>query len=353
MTVETTAGDPAASSPSDAWLRELPKVELHCHLEGSMSVDTVRALAERHRADTTGIWPTGLPERFSFDGFPDFARQYFFGLSLLTGADDLATAVDDLAATLVAQGVRHAELTSTAYSHLIEGDGRRMAPEAYRDGLDEGRRRAAARGLSIGWVIDIPRDLEPPGSTATVDYVLGPTAPDGVVAVGLGGYEVGFPAEWWSTSFDRARAAGLGSVPHGGETEGPAQVRSAIEDCGATRIGHGVRCLEDPAVVELVREHDVMLEVCPTSNLLLGVVDDLADHPLPRLRAEGLRVCVNTDDPGWFATDLLTELRIASDLGVSAADHVAMQRDAVAASFASDDVRSELLTALDAVTTPG
>ncbi len=335
--------------PSRDWLRALPKVELHCHLEGSMSVETVRALAERHRADTTQLWPGGLPEQFSFDGFPDFAAQYFFGLSLLTDAEDLATATDDLAATLVAQGVHHAELTTTAYSHLLEEAGRGMPPEVYRDGLNEGRRRAAARGLSIGWVIDIPRDLEPAGSTATVDYVLGPTAPDGVVALGLGGYEVGFPAEWWTRAFDKARAAGLGSVPHGGETEGPEQVRSAIEDLGATRVGHGVRCLEDPAVVDLVRERGVMLEVCPTSNLRLGVVDDLAEHPLPRLRDAGLEVCINTDDPGWFATDLLTELEIASDLGVTSAHHVELQRRAIERSFAPAEVRVGLLSALDAV----
>ena len=126
---------------------------------------------------------------------------------------------------------------------------------------------------------------------------------------------------------------------------------SAAPRPSATRVGHGVRCLEDPAVVDLVRERDVMLEVCPTSNLRLGVVDDLADHPLPRLRDAGLEVCINTDDPGWFATDLLTELEIASDLGVTAADHVAMQRRAVEHSFAPADVRVELLSALDAVDT--
>jgi aminodeoxyfutalosine deaminase len=298
----------------------------------------VRGLTERHGVDSTPIWPGGFPETFSFDGFPDFARQFFYGLALLRTGDDLATITNDLAATLAGQNVRYAEITTTAYTHFMERDDRSgMSWGEYREGLDEGRRRAAERGVEIGWVIDIPRDLEMPDQTVTIDYLESDQTPDGLVAIGLGGYEVGFPAARYAEHFARARAIGLPAVPHAGETEGADSVRQAVEVLGAVRIGHGVRCLEDPSLVETLVERGIMLEVCPTSNDLLQVVERLEDHPLPELIDAGLRVCLNTDDPGWFATDLVTELEIASDvLGVSPDQHRAMQLDAIDASFMSN-----------------
>jgi adenosine deaminase len=332
------------------WLHMLPKVELHVHLEGSMSVATVRALTDRHGVDPTGVWPDGIPEAFSFDGFPSFANQYFYGLSLLQTGEDLVTVTDDLAITMAAQNVRYAEITTTAYTHFLDKHDRAgMSWGEYRDGLDEGRRRAAARGVEIGWVIDIPRDLEMPGQTSTIEYLESAETPSGLVAIGLGGYEVGFPAAPYAPHFARAAAIGLPAVPHAGETEGAASVRSALEDLGAVRIGHGVRCLEDPELVDLLVEREIMLEVCPTSNELLHVVERMDDHPLPALMAAGLRVCLNTDDPGWFATDLVTELLVASDvLGVTLDQHRAMQLDAAAASFMSAEAATTLRQAIAA-----
>jgi adenosine deaminase len=333
-----------------SWLQGLPKVELHCHLEGSMSVDTVRALTERHRADPTPVWPDGFPEAFSFDGFPSFATQFWYGLSLLRSGDDLATVTADLGRTLATQNVRYAEITTTAFTHFRGHGGEPgMSWSEYGDGLDEGRRQAAALGVEIGWVVDIPRDLETPDQTVTIDYLASAYAPAGLVAIGLGGYEVGFPAAPWAPHFARARALGLHRVPHAGETEGPGSVRQAIEQLDAERIGHGVRAVEDPLLLGEIVDRGIMLEVCPTSNVLLKVVDEIGEHPLPALRAAGARVCLNTDDPGWFATDLVTELSIASEfLGVTRDDHRAMQLDAVDASFMPDSSRRALVDAIAA-----
>ena len=326
------------------WLLDLPKVELHCHLEGSMSSATVKALASRHHPDWSWVWSGDIPDHFSFVDFPDFGRQYLFGLSLLRNEEDLATVTDDLAATLALQNVRYAELTTTAFSHLAGS----MPPEVYRDGLDEGRRRAAARGVEIAWVIDIPRDLEMPDDTTTVDYLESGLTPEGLVALGLGGYEVGFPAAPYTSHFERARALGLRSVPHAGETEGADSVRQAVEELGADRIGHGVRVLEDRDLTARIADAGILCEVCPTSNFLLGVVDDIDDHPLPRMMEAGLNVSINTDDPGWFDTDLVTELRIATDLGVDRDTHLRLQRGALAASFAPPTVRRAIAEELDA-----
>lgn len=355
-TNESADSSDGADGERRSWLTELPKVELHVHLEGSMSVDTVKALTARHAADPSGVWPTGMPEAFSFEDFPDFGRQFFYGLSLLRSPEDLATIVEDHARTLVSQNVRYVEFTTTAYTHFMHGknaDGADipgLSRVEYRDGLNEGRRRASEMGLEIGWVIDIPRDLETPAETVTIEYLESSDTPDGLVAIGLGGYEVGNPALPYAPHFQRALALGLHSVPHAGETEGAEYVRSSLDDLGAERIGHGVRCLEDPELVRRLADEAVMLEVCPTSNVLIGVVSDLADHAFTSLREAGVRVCINTDDPGWFATDLVTELEIASSVfGVSQAEHIAMQLDAVDASFATDEVKARIRAELRSV----
>ncbi len=345
--LNTMNSDSSAPPSMPAWIANLPKVELHVHLEGSMSPATVATLAARHGSDPSSIWPRGFPEHFHFDGFPDFARQFLFGLEQLRTGDDLETAVMALGADLAANGVCYAEVTTTVYSHLRAG----MAAADYGAALDRGQQRVRREhGVELAWIIDIPRDLEARDSTVTIDFLAGPHAPIGVVAIGLGGYEVGFPPEHFAASFDRARALGLRSAPHAGETEGASSVRGALDALGAERIGHGVRCLEDGELVRRLVDGGIMLEICPTSNVLLGVSPTLAEHCLPTLRSAGLRTCVNTDDPGMFATDLSTEFAIAHHhLGLSRDDLAAMQLDALDASFASPKtratVRARLLSA--------
>jgi len=315
------------------WIEGLPKVELHVHLEGSLQPATVAALAARHTKDTAEVWPDGLPESFSFVDFPDFARQFWFGLSLLRTGDDLRAVIGALGESLHANNVRYAEVTSTAFSHLRGG----MSAADYGAALDGGRREVLDRfGVQLAWVIDIPRDIEPPHSRATVDFLAGPYAPSDTVGIGLGGYEVGFPAGPYADAFAAAMALGLHSVPHAGETEGASSVAAALDELAAERIGHGVRCLESTELTRRLADTGTMLEVCPTSNVLLGVAASIHDHPLPALLAAGLNVSINTDDPGSFGTDLNTELQLVhAHHGVSLEQLRAMQLAAVDASFAA------------------
>ena len=341
------------SVDTSQWVATMPKVELHLHLEGSMSVATVAELAKRHDVDPTPVWPRGLPERFSFSGFPDFANQFIFGLSLLRTGEDLATITENLAETLASQNVRYAEVTTTAFTHFMDRDDRPgMSASDYRDGLNQGRQpcRRPGRGHRLGHRHPA-RSSSPPTAQSPSTTSRAAKVPDGLVAIGLGGYEVGFPAQGFVEQFARARALGLQSVPHAGETEGADSVRSAVLDLGADRIGHGVRCLEDQSLVAELVDRGIMLEVCPTSNDLLQVIETIDDHALPALMAAGLRVCINSDDPGWFGTDLTTELIIASErLGVTPEEHVALQLDAVAASFASNRVKTAITSELEAFT---
>lgn len=333
-----------------AWLRALPKVELHVHLEGSLTPATIGRLASRHGADTEAVWPGGLPEHFEFDGFPSFARQFRFGLSLIRSGPDLADIVVALAGDLASHNVRYAEVITTAYLHHDTG----MPAREYKDALDEGRRRAATEhGVALAWIVDIPREMEPPDSEWTARFLESPDAPDGLVGIGIGGPEVGYPPELFASSFARARANGLRSIPHAGETVGPPSIVGALDALHADRIGHGVRCLDDDALVARIADAGTMLDVCPTSNVLLGVCTTIEQHVIGALVERGVRVSVNTDDPGYFATDLTRELELVhAHHGIALAQLVAMQRDALDASFAPPDVRARIASELAAVTAP-
>jgi adenosine deaminase len=328
----------------DTYVADLPKVELHVHLEGSLRPATRARLAERH-----GIT---LRRRSGFTDFDGFIAAFAEGLGLLRDDADLVTAIEALAADLATQRVRYAEVTTTAWAHVAGGT---ISAGAYRDALAEGRSRARRdHDVELAWVLDIPRGFEAPASGFTADLLCGPHCPDGVVAIGLGGPEIGYPARWYRPSFERAAAIGLGRVPHGGETGGAAYVRACIEALGADRIGHGVMAVDDPAVLALLAEAGVPLEVSLTSNVLLGVAPDVERHPLRRLREAGITVTLATDDPGYFDTELNLELRLAHDHhGYDAAGLHQMEIDSLAMSFAGPALRQRVKAELDAAPPDG
>ncbi|NDL56937.1 adenosine deaminase [Phytoactinopolyspora mesophila] len=323
------------------WLTSLPKVELHVHLEGSLRPQTMFRLAKRNGVDVGAESPEELLSLYQFKNFEDFARLFFTGLAVLRTADDFADATVALAAELAAQNVRYAEVTSTALTHHQR---RGVALEEYRDGLNEGRRRASAdHGVDLAWICDISRQTEDPSSEATINYLLGPLAPEGVVGLGLGGIEDGFPPELFASSFKRAKAAGLASLPHAGETVGAASVWGALRALGAERIGHGIHCLEDPTLVDHLREHQIPLEVAPTSNVALKIAASPDTHPLAELVASGLHVTINTDDPAYFQTTLTDELLLAHRLhGFSREQLVQAQLRALDVSYAPAATKSRI-----------
>jgi adenosine deaminase len=287
-------------------LATLPKCELHVHLEGALRVETLQRLAQRNGVDT----PHDVSSVYNFGSFQEFARLFTLGLSVLKTAQDFSDAVDALAVELAEQNVRYAEVTTTAFMHM-----RRGVPRAeYVEGLNDGRRRAGARGIEIAWIVDIPRSIEPHDSMATVDFLLSPGAPDNVIALGLGGPEAGWPPSLYVESFDRARAAGLLAIPHAGETDGAERVREALDVLRADRIGHGVRASADPELLQRLAFEGTPLEVCVTSNVLLGVASDVETHPVSILRDAGVRITVNSDDPAYFATTLTRELEVVGRL---------------------------------------
>ncbi len=328
-------------------LAALPKVELHLHLEGSLRPATVLALAERNGIDIGCDSEEALVERYRFRDFLHFIELFLAGLSVLQTPDDLVTAADALTTELAAQNVRWAEITTTPHAHLVL---RGMAAADYSGALDQAQRDAAAKGVEVRWIPDISRGAERPDDHLTAAFLTGQDAPAGVVAMGMGGPEAEWPAALFVDTFARARAAGVPAVVHAGEAAGPQSIVDALDLLHSVRIGHGVRALEDPALVARLVAEQVPLEVSPTSNVLLGITaGGVETHPIGELLRRGVNVSVNTDDPGYFLTTLTRELELVQrHHGVDGPGLAALQRRAIEASFAPAATRRAFLDELDA-----
>lgn len=330
----------------DALIVALPKAELHVHLEGSILPELALKLAARRGVALPGAerGAAGLREAYAFKSFRDFLTVYIAISSTLQQAEDFADAVFGVAEALAVQQVRYAELTFTPMTHVERG----VDADAMLDGLAQGRKRARAElGVELAWVFDIVRCF-PHQAAPTLELALRGRE-HGVVALGVGGPE----GPQWSVaplaeSFARARAEGLRSVPHAGEQHGPPSLRETIDLLAPDRIGHGVRCVEDASLLAEIVDRGIALEVCPSSNVALGVVESLEAHPLPRLQAAGVTLSLASDDPPLFGTTLLDEYRrCAQAFGWGAAEIRAMARAAVEQSFMPAQLRRELLAAQD------
>lgn len=326
----------------ETFIRRMPKVELHVHLEGSIKPETLLRLAERNNVKLPATTVEGLRQWYAFTDFAHFIEIYIAISACICTPEDIELIAREFLRGQAEQNILHSEVTFTPYTHFSLN--RRIPFEDQLAALSQARRWAADElGVSVGWVLDISRNVRPIEHGLTVaDWAISGMN-DGVIALGLGGPEIGHPPELFKAAFDRARAAGLASVPHAGETVGAESVRGALRSLKAQRIGHGVLCLEDAELVAELRERQIPLEVCPTSNVCLGVAPSIAEHPLPRLLEEGLYVTINSDDPPMFNTALTDEyLKIADAFGFDAETIEQLAINAVRASLVPESARIEM-----------
>lgn len=322
----------------------LPKAELHVHHVGSASPRIVAELASRHPDSAVPVDPDELAAYFDFRDFAHFVTLYLSVVDLIRTPDDVRMLTYEVARDMARQQVRYAELTVTPYTSMMRG----IAAEAFCEAIEDARTAAEKElGVVLRWIFDIPGETGIAGADETL-RVATAVRPDGLVAFGLGGPEIGVPRPQFKPHFDAARAAGLHTVPHAGETTGPETVWDAIRVLGAERIGHGTSAAQDPALLDHLRETGIPLEVCPTSNVATRAVESLDQHPLPAMVAAGVQVTINSDDPPMFGTDLNNEYTVAARLlGLDAAGVADLARSAVRHSFADDATKTALLTEID------
>lgn len=336
-------------SPYADFVAGLPKAEIHVHHVGSASPHIVAELAARH----PGVVPSDLDqlrEFYAFRDFGHFIEVYLSVVDLLREPEDVRLLTYEVAADLAAQNVRYAELTLTPWTSVAAG----IPIEAYVEAVEDARVAAERdHGLRLRWVYDIPGESGLPAAEDTLDYALH-HAPDTLIGFGLGGPEVGVARPQFRDVFAKARAAGLHSVPHAGETTGPQTVWDALRELGAERIGHGTSAVQDPALVAHLAEHRIPLEVCPTSNIATRAVDRLENHPLRELYDAGVLVTVNSDDPPMFGTTLNREYEIAARLLDLDEQGIAeLAKNAVRASFLAEQDKTALAAEIDAYTAAG
>ncbi len=321
------------------FVREMPKVELHVHLEGSILPTTLLTLADRNGVALPAADMEGLKEFYRFTDFDHFIRTYFAISGCLRTLDDFELIAFEFGAEMARQNIRYAEVTFTPHTNVANTG---LPFDDILAALNEGRRRAEQEfNVIFRWVLDIVRD-DPTSRHQVAEWASG-VGDGSVIGFGLGGTENGHPPEWFADAYAVARAAGLHSVPHAGETCGPESVWGAIQQLGAERIGHGVRSIEDPVLISYLQEHQIPLEVCPTSNLCLGVYSSLEEHPIRWLWDHGVYVTLNSDDPPMFDTSLTGEYQaVVEHLGFEAADLERLTLNALEASFLPDTTKSAL-----------
>ncbi|MFO7633263.1 MAG: adenosine deaminase [Caldilinea sp.] len=340
------------------FLQEMPKAELHIHLEGTIDPVAVLELARRHNCP--GVLPstelTALQQWYTFTDFPHFIRVYMVISDLLRSAEDFAYIVYRCGQDMAAQNIRYREITFTPFTHT-DYQRKGLTIDDLFEGLEAGRAAAHAEfGVEMRWVFDVPRNLsfpkqggyDPHPAERTLDYALA-GRDHGVIGFGLGGFEVGAPPEPFAHAFDRAHSEGLLCVPHAGETMGQASVRGAVEVLHADRIGHGVRAIEDPALLTVLRDRQIPLEINISSNICLHVYDRAAVHPFPHLDRMGIKVTVNSDDPPLFNTNLCAEFGVlATEFGYDRSDLARIARNAFEVSGAPPSLKTQLLAEFDA-----
>jgi aminodeoxyfutalosine deaminase len=335
----------SVDSRLETFIRRMPKAEIHVHLEGSVRPATLLELARRNGVQPPAADEAGLREFFRFRDFPHFIEVYIAVCSCLRTPEDFATIVLELGEDAAAQNIRYLEIHFNPETNVRK---RGLDFHQMLAGMNRGRSEARERwGVEMRWIADGVRDSEtsPYSVTQTVDWIAPLTADDGVVALGLGGNEVGYPPAPFVADFERARKAGLHTVAHAGETTGHATICDSLDFLGVERIGHGVRAVDNLVLVERLARDRIPLELCPTSNLCTGVVTSFADHPFRALDEAGVLVTVNSDDPPLFGTTLTDEfLVLAQHWGYDADGIQRIALNAVDAAFLCKEEKAQMRT---------
>ncbi|MCP9483710.1 adenosine deaminase [Shimia sp. CNT1-13L.2] len=322
---------------------DLPKVELHLHHEGAAPPEFIRQLAFEKKVDLSRVFD----ERggYAFENFVHFLQVYEAATSVLKTPEDYARLTRAVLEQSAANGVIYCE---TFLSPDFCGGGDVAAWREYLAAIQEAADRAEAEwGVILRGIVTPVRHFGPEQAKRTA-LCAAETAGDWIVGLGMGGDEGKGHQGDFAYAFDMAREAGLRLTTHAGEFGGPESVWEAIRDLNVERIGHGVRAIEDPKLVAELVARQITLEVCPGSNVVLGLYPSFAAHPIQRLREAGVRVTVSTDDPPFFHTTMRREYdMLAEAFGWEEDDFRAINLTAAEAAFCDEDTRARIKKKLE------
>jgi adenosine deaminase len=314
----------------------IPKAELHVHLEGTAPPELIGRIAQRNGLAV----PEGLlgdDERFTFTDFLDFLAAYDRAASVIRTGEDYRDITYEYLRACAQEGAIYVELTCSPDHAALVG----LSDEEHMDGIARGIDDAREHGIEGRILVSAVRNFGVEQALRVARYAADLPHPY-VVGFSMAGDEKNFPASQFAEAYAIASEAGLGCTMHAGEWAGPESVRAALE-LPITRISHGVRAIEDPALVDELAERGIVLECCPTSNVVLGVYPSYSEHPLPRLAAAGVRFTLGSDDPPYFGASIGGEYAIAQEkLGFDEDRLKAITATAIDAAFCDDALKSQL-----------
>jgi adenosine deaminase len=328
----------------EALIRRLPKAELHVHLEGTFEPELLFALAERNRVRLSYRTVDEVRRAYRFSDLQSFLDIYYAAAQTLRTEQDFYDLTWAYLERAHAQSVRHVEPFFDPQTHTDRG----IAFETVLDGITRALADAERQlGMSSRLILCFLRHLSADAAMRTLEQAL--PHRDRIIAIGLDSAEKGHPPSEFAAVFARARREGFRAVAHAGEEGPPEYIWQALDGLEAERIDHGVRCMEDPKLVERLLAERVPLTVCPLSNVKLRIVDTIVDHPVKRMLDRGLCVCLNSDDPAYFGGYILDNyLIVARTFALSRAEIATLGRNAIQATFLDDVGKGRLLTELDA-----
>jgi adenosine deaminase len=328
----------------DAWIRGLPKAELHLHIEGTLEPEMMFDLADRNGVGMPFASVEEVRDAYVFDDLQSFLDIYYQGAAVLQTEQDFYDLMYAYLERVAADGVRRAEIFFDPQTHTERGVDFPVFMEGFFRAMDDARERF---GISTALILCFLRHLG--GEEAVATWHEAADYHDRILAVGIDSSEVGNPPEGFEDAYDLAREAGLHAVAHAGEEGPPAYILGALDVLGAERIDHGLRGEEDEEVIERLVVDGIPLTMCPLSNVKLRAFDRLENHNLKRLMDRGVRVTVNSDDPAYFGGYIGDNyVAVTEALGLSDDDIVRIARTSLEATFLPDDEKVALLAELDA-----
>jgi adenosine deaminase len=286
-----------------SWYDDVPKVELHVHLEGAIPHAALFELIQKYGGDSSAPDVAALANRFVYRDFPQFIEAWIWKNGFLREYDDFTFISEMVAWDMARQNIRYAEMFYSPSSFARRGLSVQRVTEAVRKGLSR------VADIEIALIADLVRNFGPEAEMATL-AALSDVKDLGVVGIGIGGSEHEFPPAPFEGLYEEARKAGFHTTAHAGEAAGAESVWDALRVLQVERVGHGTRAFEDPALVRYLAEHRIPLEMCPMSNVRTRVVGRLSEHPIRQYLDAGVVVTVNSDDPKMFQTSLAEEYRL-------------------------------------------
>jgi adenosine deaminase len=319
------------------WYKEIPKVEIHLHLEGAIPYPALWELIKKYGGDPSVLTLNALEQRFVYKNFQQFIETWIWKNNFLREYEDFTTIAELTARDLVKQNILYAEVFCSPSSFYKKGLGVRELISAIRKGFDK------VPEIELALIVDFVRNSGPENEWVVLENLM-EVKDLGVIGIGIGGSEHEFPPEPFEKFYHKAREMGFHTTAHAGEAAGPESIWGALKILQAERIGHGTMAYQDPFLVEYIREKKIPVEMCPLSNIKTAVVRTLAEHPIKQYFKKGLMLSVNTDDPKMFGNSLSGEYEaLVSQCGFSRKDICRLIKMGIESSWLSGDKKIRLI----------